>query len=279
MAERSTRPKSAPCCDKGKGRGKDRGGGGGGGSSGSAGSGGSGGGSKGEGEGGGKGNGSGKGRVSGKGSGRGSSRGERVATTTTVPLRLLCLHGGRQTGEIFRERLDGLFRRCRGGLAELIFLDGPHELLLAGDTAPTRGWMTDSPTRLALTLALTLTVTPTPTLTRTLTQPASDARLSGAALAGGLPRLRRRRRLLAGRVCRRRDGRAPRPLPRPPPSGRRLLPRRPAPHRLLVGRRPDPATRRRCVAPCAVGAGHARAGRRLGGDAGRNPNARRRPQP
>ena len=277
MAEKGgTRPKSAPCSDKGKGRGKGRGGGG----DGGGGGGGSGGGSKGEVEGGGKGggksNGSGSGKGKGRGSGRGSSRGER-GTTTAAPLRLLCLHGGRQTGEIFRERLDGLCRRCRSGLAELIFLDGPHELLLAGDTAPTRGWMTDSPTRLALTL--TLTPTPTPTLTRTLTQPASDARLSGAALAGGLPRLRRRRRLLAGRVCRRRDGRAPRPLPRPPPSGRRLLPRRPAPHRLLVGRRPDPATRRRCVAPCAVGAGHARAGRRLGGDAGRNPNARRRPQP
>ena len=124
----SRRPKSAPYSDKGNVSCKGRGGGG----------------DKGSGKGSGKGN----SRGSGRGSGRGSSRGERV-TTTAVPLRLLCLHGGRQTGEIFRERLDGLCRRCRSGLAELIFLDGPHELLLPGDTTPTRAWMTDSPTRLA----------------------------------------------------------------------------------------------------------------------------------
>ena len=178
MAEKGgTRPKSAPCSDKGKGRGKGRGGGG----DGGGGGGGSGGGSKGEVEGGGKGggksNGSGSGKGKGRGSGRGSSRGER-GTTTAAPLRLLCLHGGRQTGEIFRERLDGLCRRCRSGLAELIFLDGPHELLLPGDTAPTRGWMTDSPTRLALTSTLAPTLTLALTLTLTLTQPAGDARLS-----------------------------------------------------------------------------------------------------
>ena len=174
MVER--RPTSAPPCNaKGKGRGEGRGGGG------------DGGGSKGKGEGGGKGGGRGSGRGSdpgsskggssggGRGGGRGSDpggsrgygRGERV-TTAGVPLRLLCLHGGRQTGDIFRERLDGLCRRCsRSGLADLSFLDGPHELLVPGDTAPTRGWMTDNPTRLALALALNATLTPTPALPRT----------------------------------------------------------------------------------------------------------------
>ena len=144
------RATSAPCNAKGKGRGEGRGGGG------------DGGGSKGKGEGGGKGG----GRGSDAGSSRGGGRGERV-TTAAVPLRLLCLHGGRQTGDIFRERLDGLCRRCRSGLADLSFLDGPHELLVPGDTAPTRGWMTDNPTRLALALALNATLTPTPALLRT----------------------------------------------------------------------------------------------------------------
>ena len=167
MVER--RPTSAPCNAKGKGRGEGRGGGG------------DGGGSKGKGEGGGKGGGRGSGRGSdpgsskggGRGGGRGSDpggsrgggRGERV-TTAAVPLRLLCLHGGRQTGDIFRERLDGLCRRCRSGLADLSFLDGPHELLVPGDTAPTRGWMTDNPTRFALALALDATLTSTPALPR-----------------------------------------------------------------------------------------------------------------
>ena len=161
MVER--RPTSAPCNAKGKGRGEGRGGGR------------DGGGSKGKGEGGGKGGGRGSGRGSdpgsskggGRGGGRGDGRGERV-TTAAAPLRLLCLHGGRQTGDIFRERLDGLCRRCsRSGLADLSFLDGPHELLVPGDTAPTRGWMTDNPTRLALALALNATLTPTPALPRT----------------------------------------------------------------------------------------------------------------
>ena len=153
MVER--RPTSAPCNAKGKGRGEGRGGGG------------DGGGSKGKGEGGGKGGGRGSGRGSDPGSSKGGSRGEQV-TTAAVPLRLLCLHGGRQTGDIFRERLDGLCRRCsRSGLADLSFLDGPHELLVPGDTAPTRGWMTDNPTRLALALALNATLTPTPALPRT----------------------------------------------------------------------------------------------------------------
>ena len=153
MVER--RPTSAPCNAKGKGRGEGRGGGG------------DGGGSKGKGEGGGKGGGRGSGRGSDPGSSKGGGRGEQV-TTAAVPLRLLCLHGGRQTGDIFRERLDGLCRRCsRSGLADLSFLDGPHELLVPGDTAPTRGWMTDNPTRLALALALNATLTPTPALPRT----------------------------------------------------------------------------------------------------------------
>ena len=152
MVER--RAASAACNAKGKGRGEGRGGGG------------DGGGSKGKGEGGGKGGGRGGGRGSDPGGSRGGGRGERV-TTAAVPLRLLCLHGGRQTGDIFRERLDGLCRRCRSGVADLSFLDGPHELLVPGDTAPTRGWMTDNPTRLALALALNATLTSTPALLQT----------------------------------------------------------------------------------------------------------------
>jgi dienelactone hydrolase len=129
------RPNQQPLGSKGKSSGKGKGS--------------SKGGSKGGGKGG-KGDG-GKGS-SGKGcGGKGGSGGGKGSPSP--PLRLLCLHGGRQNADIFRERLDGLCKRCRHGLAELSFVDGPHELLVPGDTATTRGWMSDDPESLPATLA------------------------------------------------------------------------------------------------------------------------------
>ena len=43
------------------------------------------------------------------------------------PLRLLCLHGFRQTGRNFGGRLHALRRRLKG-VADLVFVDGPHQL-------------------------------------------------------------------------------------------------------------------------------------------------------
>ena len=56
---------------------------------------------------------------------------------STSSLRILCLHGGRQTSAIFRERISRLKQQlAKAGLGELIFVDGPIELpLAAGDTA------------------------------------------------------------------------------------------------------------------------------------------------
>ena len=53
---------------------------------------------------------------------------------------LLCLHGSRQTGEIFRTRLDRLSKKLNDQW-ELVFPDGPHPLPLEpGDDVPLRSW-------------------------------------------------------------------------------------------------------------------------------------------
>ena len=55
-------------------------------------------------------------------------------------MRVLCLHGAQQTAEIFRTKLGNLVPKLRR-LAELDFVDGPHELAVReGDDLPTRVW-------------------------------------------------------------------------------------------------------------------------------------------
>ena len=57
-------------------------------------------------------------------------------------LRVLCLHGSHQCGEIFSQRLHGLVKRlarCTGTgvpLVQLLFMDAPHELPLREVRAP-----------------------------------------------------------------------------------------------------------------------------------------------
>ena len=55
-------------------------------------------------------------------------------------MRILCLHGARQTGQIFENRLDALARKVRG-FAALSFLDAPFALPLEdGHDVATRRW-------------------------------------------------------------------------------------------------------------------------------------------
>lgn len=56
-------------------------------------------------------------------------------------LRILCLHGSRQTGEIFENQL-GKLRGVLSGVATLDFVDAPHllPLLQVGDAVHTRSW-------------------------------------------------------------------------------------------------------------------------------------------
>ncbi|CAG9464162.1 unnamed protein product [Pedinophyceae sp. YPF-701] len=56
------------------------------------------------------------------------------------PLRILCLHGSRQTGDIFYQRISKLRARATG-LATFHFIDGPHTLPQEdGQDIPTRCW-------------------------------------------------------------------------------------------------------------------------------------------
>jgi ribosome-binding ATPase YchF (GTP1/OBG family)/predicted esterase len=63
-------------------------------------------------------------------------------------LKVLCLHGKRQDGEIFSQRLAKLTRRLEP-MAEFIFVDAPFELELEeGQTVPMRSWWRgDEPTQ------------------------------------------------------------------------------------------------------------------------------------
>ena len=55
-----------------------------------------------------------------------------------VKLRLLCLHGFQQTGQMFRAKLGG-FRKMVRGVAELEFVEGPHVLALSERIGPETG--------------------------------------------------------------------------------------------------------------------------------------------
>ena len=61
---------------------------------------------------------------------------------TTAPLRILCLHGSRQTGQIFSDRVSRLASKLRAlKLADTVFIDGPVELPLEPeDTGNLRAW-------------------------------------------------------------------------------------------------------------------------------------------
>ncbi|KAL1527869.1 hypothetical protein AB1Y20_009245 [Prymnesium parvum] len=71
---------------------------------------------------------------------RPSSRGSNARSTPTAPPpplpRLLCLHGGRQSADLFRSRLRGLTTRC-ATLADFVFVDAPHEVPLNEGDEPT----------------------------------------------------------------------------------------------------------------------------------------------
>jgi len=54
--------------------------------------------------------------------------------------RVLCLHGSRQDGELFQQRLAALRKRL-GAAVQLVFLSAPHELPLeAGQSVAMRCW-------------------------------------------------------------------------------------------------------------------------------------------
>jgi len=65
-------------------------------------------------------------------------------TASAPPLRILCLHGQRQTGQLFRDRISRLAAQLvKLQLAELNFVDGPIELPTVDGSASLRGWYGD----------------------------------------------------------------------------------------------------------------------------------------
>ena len=67
-----------------------------------------------------------KGEKDGKGTGRASSKQQAVAPVARK-LQILCLHGFRQSGKSFREKLGG-FRKAVAKVAELTFMTAPHSV-------------------------------------------------------------------------------------------------------------------------------------------------------
>ena len=62
---------------------------------------------------------------------------------TTPKLNILCIHGSRQTGQLFRDRISRLTSQLKF-CAHLTFVDGPAELPIArGDSAALRAWWLD----------------------------------------------------------------------------------------------------------------------------------------
>jgi Serine hydrolase (FSH1) len=56
-------------------------------------------------------------------------------------MKVLCLHGSRQTSEIFKHRLRKVEARVAPLGITLYYLDAPHTLpLQPGDDVPTRQW-------------------------------------------------------------------------------------------------------------------------------------------
>lgn len=53
--------------------------------------------------------------------------------------KILCLHGYRQNDKLFREKL-GAFRKSVSKLADLVFINAPHELIDEDDGQIQRGW-------------------------------------------------------------------------------------------------------------------------------------------
>jgi hypothetical protein len=65
-------------------------------------------------------------------------------TASAPPLRILCLHGQRQTGQLFRDRISRLAAQLvKLQLAELNFVDGPIVLPTGDGSATLRGWYGD----------------------------------------------------------------------------------------------------------------------------------------
>jgi len=68
-----------------------------------------------------------KGRGEGKSKGKGVGREKTVTPAAPRKLKLLCLHGYRQSGKAAREKL-GSFRKAVGKVAELDFVTAPHSI-------------------------------------------------------------------------------------------------------------------------------------------------------
>ena len=85
----------------------------------------------------------GKGARGGKGGkDSGGRKGPTAPSTLRAPLHILCLHGNKQCGELFSQRISGLVKRARQhNLASFHFPDAPHELPLEpGQSVAMRTW-------------------------------------------------------------------------------------------------------------------------------------------
>ena len=51
-----------------------------------------------------------------------------------TPLRILCLHGYRQNGTMFREKTGSLRKLLKKHVAEFVFIDAPHIILAQDNT-------------------------------------------------------------------------------------------------------------------------------------------------
>uniref|UniRef100_A0A0X3PD30 Ovarian cancer-associated gene 2 protein homolog n=1 Tax=Schistocephalus solidus TaxID=70667 RepID=A0A0X3PD30_SCHSO len=56
-----------------------------------------------------------------------------------MTLRILCIHGYRQTGSIFREK-SGAFRKIFKNSCEFVFIDAPLTIPDVGDNVQGLGW-------------------------------------------------------------------------------------------------------------------------------------------
>ena len=62
-------------------------------------------------------------------------------------IRVLCLHGKRQTADLFATRLERLVSKGRKAGIDFVFVDAPHEFdvdVAAGQTAAVRTWWRES---------------------------------------------------------------------------------------------------------------------------------------
>ena len=49
-----------------------------------------------------------------------------VSDFSMTPLRILCLHGYRQNGHMFREKTGSLRKLLKKQVAEFVYIDAPH---------------------------------------------------------------------------------------------------------------------------------------------------------